>query len=180
MVHGRRYKKYEGKSGLFGTVGVASAFTFVATLSVIFRIFDIDFIGLAAWGYWLYIPAFFIWIGAISTFVRDRQYQKQVLALFQNYPDGSRIKVEQIGQEVGVDDDSVLRVLMDLRTDNKINYHFDYSNGEIIVGVKSITVQITPTASVEKTLAKGSKFCVYCGKQVPLEALFCPNCGSSL
>ncbi|MCG3219972.1 MAG: hypothetical protein H7641_01205, partial [Candidatus Heimdallarchaeota archaeon] len=58
MTQDRYYQKKDYK-GDFSAFGAAIAFTIVGVFSLIFRAYNIDFIGLAWWGYWLFIPAFF-------------------------------------------------------------------------------------------------------------------------
>ncbi len=56
----KKERRYQGRSEYLGAFGVAGVFTFVGILSIIFNFVPFDFIGLSGWGYWLFIPAFFI------------------------------------------------------------------------------------------------------------------------
>ena len=73
-----RFYYKESYEAAIGTFVVAIVFIFVAVLSLFFRAFEIDFIGLAWWGFWLFIPAFFIFIGGFEQLYRNYKYKKIV------------------------------------------------------------------------------------------------------
>ena len=71
-------KKYEAA---IETLGVGFVFLFVAILSLFFRAFNINFIGLNSWGLWLFIPAFFIILGGVQQYSTNEKFQKSVKVL---------------------------------------------------------------------------------------------------
>jgi hypothetical protein len=69
-------QKYEAAIGTFAT-GIV--FLFVAILSLVLRYFpSFDLIGLSYWGVWLFIPAFFIFIGGFSQLYTNSKFKKAV------------------------------------------------------------------------------------------------------
>ena len=72
-------RRYEGSNQYLGAFGLGAVFIAVGILSIIFAIFKIDFIGLRTWGFYLFIPAFFIIIGGISTFAKVKRLKREVL-----------------------------------------------------------------------------------------------------
>ncbi|MHA2309673.1 MAG: zinc ribbon domain-containing protein [Candidatus Heimdallarchaeaceae archaeon] len=72
MADNRQYtkKQYTGNWSAFGTGAV---FALVGIIGIILRVTGTDFIGLASWGYYMFIPAFFIILGGISGLLTDRR-----------------------------------------------------------------------------------------------------------
>ncbi|MHA2325789.1 MAG: zinc ribbon domain-containing protein [Promethearchaeota archaeon] len=180
-----RYYYKESYEAAIGTFATAIVFLFVAILSLFFRAFNIEFIGLASWGFWLFIPAFFIFIGGFQQLYRNYKYQQVVKnALIQRNYEGEH-KLEHIALEIGMKPKDILRVLVDLRNKGLVQYSFSPETGKIILG-KGITYSpaneyIAPTKKLDAPLpTKGKNFCVYCGHQVETSGVFCPNCGSKL
>jgi hypothetical protein len=154
-------------------------------LSLFFRAFGIDFIGLAWWGFWLFIPAFFIFIGGFQQLYRNYKYQQVVKnALSQRNYEGTH-KLEHIALEIGMKPKDILRVLIDLRNKGIVQYSFSPETGQIILG-KGITYApatdyVPPSKKLESPLpTEGKNFCVYCGHKIDVSGNFCPNCGSKL
>ena len=65
-------KKYEAA---IETLGVGFVFLFVAILSLFFIAFGVPFIGLRSWGYWLFIPAFFIILAGVQQYYTNNKFQ---------------------------------------------------------------------------------------------------------
>jgi hypothetical protein len=174
MKSGRRY---EGSSDYFGAFGVATAFTFVGIIAIVFLIFHIDFISLRSWGYYLFIPAFFIWIGGISSYVRQKRLRAEVLAVLENYQSGPLI-IENLAEELVMERPSLMRLLLDLRVERLIKFRVDSKSGEIILGEtftpSIIDAKVTPITTTDTI------FCPQCGVRISAESMFCPNCGSSI
>jgi len=180
----RFYKKekYEASIGAF-VLGIV--FVFIGVLALIFMRFGINFIGLRFWGYWLFIPAFFIFIGGFRQIYVNNQYKSAVKnAIVQRNKRGTH-KLEHIAKEIGIESNIVLRVLLDLRNEGFVKYMFNPDTGEIILGE---SVSYTPSEEfeapgkeVEAELPTVEKsFCVFCGQKLEVDAKFCPSCGSKL
>ncbi|MFX0027629.1 MAG: hypothetical protein ACFE8B_00345 [Candidatus Hermodarchaeota archaeon] len=180
-----RYYYKESYEAAIGTFATAMVFLFVAILSLFFKAFDIDFIGLKDWGYWLFIPAFFIFIGGFEQLYRNIKYKKLVKsALAQRNFEGTH-KLEHIALEIGMRPKDILRVLIDLRTKGIVKYSFNSETGQIILG-QGITYNqaneyVAPQKKLDSPLtAEEKNFCVYCGHKIEAKGSFCPNCGSKL
>ena len=175
-------KKYEAA---IETLAVGLVFLFVAILSLFFLAFDLNFIGLKSWGYWLFIPAFFIILGGFSQYNTNMKFQKSIkVALLDRGNQGTH-KLEDIALEVGIKPKDVLQVLIDLRQKGIVSYRFNSDTGEIILGEKVAYVKsedyVVPPKKLEEPLeTKGKAYCVYCGYQLPKEGNFCENCGSKI
>ncbi len=180
-----RYYYKESYEAAIGTFAVAIVFLFVAILSLFFLNFNIHFIGLAYWGYWLFIPAFFIFIGGFEQLYRNYKYKQVVKnALAQRNFQGT-YKLEHIALEIGMKPSILLRVLLDLRNQGIVQYSFDAESGKIILGqtitYKQATEYIAPPKKIEEPLpTEGKNYCVYCGHKIESGGNFCPNCGSKL
>jgi len=180
-----RYYYKESYEAAIGTFAVAIVFLFVAILSLLFITFEINFIGLRSWGFFLFIPAFFIFIGGFEQLYRNYKYKQVVKnALAQRNFQGT-YKLEYIALEIGMKPKVLLRVLLDLRNKGIIKYSFDAETGQIILG-QPITYQpateyVPPAKKLETPLpTEGKKYCVYCGHKIEAGGNFCPNCGSNL
>lgn len=182
-----RYRYYykEKYEAAIGTFAVAIVFVFVASLSLVFMAFNIEFIGLAGWGFWLFIPAFFIFIGGFNQLYTNYKYKQLVKnALAQRNFEGI-YKLEHIALEIGMRPRDLLRVLLDLRNRGIVQYSFNSDTGEIILGKRISYTQAKEFSPPEKKLdaplqTEGKNFCVYCGHKLEARAAFCPNCGSKL
>ncbi len=182
-----RYRYYykETYEAAIGTFAVAIVFLFVAILSLFFRAYNINFIGLDNWGYWMFIPAFFIFIGGFEQLYRNYKYKQVVKnAVIQRNFQGT-YKLEHIALEIGMKPNVLLRVLADLRNRGEIKYSFDADSGQIILGqtitYSPATEYIPPPKKISEPLpTEGKNYCVYCGHKLEAEGNFCPNCGSKL
>ncbi|MFX0188848.1 MAG: zinc-ribbon domain-containing protein [Candidatus Hodarchaeota archaeon] len=180
-----RYYYKESYEAAIGTFAVAIVFIFVAVLSLFFRAFEIDFIGLAGWGFWLFIPAFFIFIGGFEQLHRNYKYKKIVKNAVATRNFQGTYKLEHIALEIGMKPSVLLRVLLDLRNKGVIKYRFDAETGQIILGqpitYTPATEYISPPKKLDAPLpTEGKNYCVYCGHKLETTANFCPNCGSNL
>jgi hypothetical protein len=174
MKSGRRY---EGSSDYLGAFGLATVFTFVGILAIVFLIFHIDFISLRSWGYYLFIPAFFIWIGGISSYIRQKRLRAEVLAVLENYQSGP-LNIENFAEELVMERPSLMRLLLDLRVERLIKFRVDSKSGEIILG-ESFTPSAVETP-IELVPSIKTIFCPQCGVKISADSMFCPNCGSSI
>lgn len=184
MGEQRYYSKgrYEASIGAF-VIGII--FLFVALISLLFMRLNINFLGLRYWGYWMIIPAFFLFIAGFHQVYINRKYKRSVKnALSQRGNKGTH-KLEHIAIEIGIEPKDLLRVLLDLRNKEIIKYKFNPDTGEVILGE---SVSYLPS---EKYIPSRKKqdyyptieeesFCVYCGQKLEGEAKFCPVCGSKL
>ncbi|MFX1573486.1 MAG: zinc ribbon domain-containing protein [Promethearchaeota archaeon] len=180
-----RYYYKESYEASIGTFACGCVFLFVAILSLVLRAVGSNFLTLSAWGYWMFIPAFFIFIGGFQQLWRNITYKKVVKnALAQRNFEGTH-KLEHIALEIGMRPKDILRVLVDLRNKGIVQYSFNSDSGEIILG-KGITYTqasgyVPPTKNLEAPIPTEDKnFCVYCGYKLEMKASFCPNCGSKL
>ncbi len=180
-----RYYYKEDYTSAIGTFATGIVFLFVAILSLFFRTYNVEFIGLASWGYWLFIPAFFIFIGGFTQIYRNYKYQQVVKsALIQRNFTGTH-KLEHIALEIGMRPKDILRVLQDLRRKGIAKYSFNSESGEIILGQVITYSQANEYVPPAKKLAnplpsEGKHYCVYCGHKIEISGGFCPNCGSKL
>lgn len=175
-------KKYEAA---IETFAVGLVFLFVAILSLFFIAFNINFIGLSAWGYWLFIPAFFIMLGGFSQYYTNMKFQRAIKVAILDRGNQGTHKLEDIALEVGIKPKDVLQVLIDLRSKGLVSYRFNSETGEIILGEKVAYMKsedyVVPPKKLEEPLeTKGKAYCVYCGHQLPKEGNFCENCGSKI
>lgn len=185
-----RKEKYESAIGAFG---IGLVFLFVAILSLLFLALDINFIGLSGWGYWMFIPAFFIILGGFSQLYTNYKYKKDVRSALADRNYQGTHKLENLALEVGIKPSDLLQILIDLRQSGELRYKFNPESGEIVLGqqiqyqpspefkpqkqVKEVEEE--PAAPTRKVSSK-KNFCPYCGHQIREEAKFCENCGSEL
>ena len=167
------------------TFGTGLVFLFVAIMSLVFRAINFDLIGLSSWGYWLFIPAFFITIGGFTQISTNIQFQKAVRVAILDRGNQGAHKLEDIALEVGIKPKVVLRVLIDLRQKGVISYRFNSETGEIILGENVVYAPVDNYIAPPKNLAEplsteGKSYCVYCGQQLRKGSLFCENCGSKI
>jgi hypothetical protein len=187
----RHYKdeKYESALGAFG---LGMVFIFVGILALIFLALDINFMGLKHWGYWLFIPAFFITLGGINQLYTNYQYKKAVKAAVAERNYQGTHKLEDIALEVGIKPSDILQVLVHLREKGEIRYKFNPETGEIMLGQqvryepvekftnKTQTSKREEPEEEEVAISVKKKYCPYCGHSLREGANFCENCGSEL
>lgn len=179
-----RYYRKEDYEAAISTFAVATVFTFVGILALVFNAINIDFIGIRFWGYFMFIPAFFIYIGAFEQLYTNYKYKKAVKAAVNARGSGT-YKLEDIALEVGIKPKDLLRVLIDLRENGDVVYRFDSDTGNIQLG-KSVeykqAMQYTgsPKDQSKEVISEEKNYCVYCGHKLNGKVSFCPNCGSKL
>ena len=154
-------------------------------MSLVFIAIDFDLIGLSSWGYWFFIPAFFITIGGFQQIYTNIQFQKAVRVAILDRSNQGAHKLEDIALEVGLKPKDVLRVLIDLRQKGVISYRFNSETGEIILGENIVYAPVDNYIAPPKNLAEplsteGKSYCVYCGQDLREGAVFCENCGSKI
>lgn len=179
-------REYAGNHAAFGT-GVM--FLFIGTISLILRTMNVDFIGLSSWGFWLFIPAFFILIGAVGQLSTDRRIRQDVEAAMRQRGSG-RFLLDEIAADAGVKRRFLLRVLMDLRTMGHLTYRYDDQTGEIIVGEQVLYQQAPEYLPLSnrkepatiQAVQKERLYCIFCGQifEPNIEIKYCPNCGSQI
>ena len=175
--HFVRARKYQGSSEWMGAIGLATVFTIVGILAIVFWFFDIDFIGLKWWGYWLFIPAFFIYIGGISTYISQDRLKRETLAALDSYSSGP-VDVDTLAKDLMMERASLMRLLIDLRTERGVKFRVDSKSGAIILGESFTPAPVE--AAVPTEAPTDAVFCPQCGVRMPAESVFCPNCGASL
>lgn len=180
-----RYYNKESYETALGTLVTGIIFLFFACLSLVFRAFDFEFIGLKDWGYWLFIPAFFIFLGGFQQLYRNSKYKSLVKNALANRNFEGTHKLEHIALEIGMRPKDILRVLVDLRNKGVVQYSFSPETGQIILGQKIVYKQaneyIAPTKKLQAPIPTVDKnYCVYCGHKLEASGGFCPNCGSKL
>ena len=184
MTKDRYYtkKQYTGNWSAFGT---AAIFALVGILGIVFHYTDIMFIGLRYWGYYMFIPAFFIFIGGISGILTDKRLRQTVLVTAQSKGNSS-VNLEALSTETNIRANDILRILLDLRNTGLVKYRYDTANGEVVFG-ESVSYQQAPQfegAMTKRQAADvdiaGATYCPYCGHKPPAGAQFCENCGSKL
>ncbi len=166
-------RNYKGRSDYLGAFGVAIAFTIVGILGVAFLVLDINFIGLKSWGYYLFIPAFFIWIGGFVSYFQQKQLEKEALAALDSYQSGT-VTIETLMQDLMLKRDDLMRLLIELRTQGQIKFRIDSKSGDVIFG-ESFAPPISQPS--EPTPAK-TMYCPQCGVKIDVQSTFCSNCGS--
>jgi uncharacterized membrane protein len=181
-----RYYQKQKYEAAIGSFAVATVFIFVGILALIFLRFGIGFIGLQYWGYYMFIPAFFILLGAFNQVYTNSKYKKAVLRAITDRQNQGTYKLEHIALEVGIKPKNLLRVLADLRQKGKIMYRFNADTGEIELGQTIQYVRseeyISPAKKLQTPVivSEPKNFCVYCGYAIDRAAKFCPSCGSKL
>lgn len=173
-------QKYEAAIGTFAT-GIV--FLFVAILSLVLNAINYSFIGLEYWGIFMFIPAFFIFIGGFSQQYTNTKFKKAVKNAILDRGQSS-FNLEDLALEVGIKPKDVLRVLLDLRAKGEIKYRFNSDTGEVILGED---VSYTPVENFQapKKLdsalpSEGKNYCVYCGNKIREGSQYCAFCGSKL
>lgn len=180
----RHYRKtwYQSGVGFWGIFGVAIVFTLVGVISIILAVLRmlgllpgfLDIIGLSYWGYWMLVPAFFIWLGGIQNYIRASRIRREVLAAALNY-EGKKIPLATLCGELGRTQVEVMRVLVDLRTKGDLRYRYDTGSGELEIGEELPADYHKPAEPV-----KDKPFCPHCGNPVTQNFNFCISCGSEL
>ncbi|TFG10355.1 hypothetical protein EU534_01105 [Candidatus Heimdallarchaeota archaeon] len=180
-----RYYYKKNYTGNMSTFGTAIVFTIVGILALVFNAYNINFIGLRSWGYWLFIPAFFIYIGGFSALYWDKRMRDTVFGATLNRK--GKVTLENLAQETGIKPNNMLRILVDLRTRKGIQYSYDGESGAINFGEevtydKSAEFQSPlPKKQAEVIFPTGeASFCPYCGHKPPAGSKFCESCGSKL
>ncbi len=180
----RQYEKRE-YVGTNSSLGCGMVFVGVGIVSLVFSSLGIDFLGLRSWGYWLFIPAFFMLIGTVGSKSTDKRVRRDVLAVVQARKAG-RFSLDEIAADAGVKRSHLLRVLMDLRGEGLVSYKYDSQTGEIILG-EGVQYQQAPGFELAKKgeqptpqAASERKYCIFCGQMLDASPRFCPNCGSQL
>jgi len=184
MVKDRYYSKEKYEAPM-ETFGVGIVFIIVAVISLVLNSLNLDIIGLSYWGYWLFIPAFFIMIGGFTQINTNRKFQKAVRVALMDRDFQGNHKLEDIALEVGIKPKDVLRVLVDLRDKGFVKYKFNSNTGEIELGTgveyKVSTDFIPPPKKILAPIpTHNQSYCVYCGQQLRENAQFCENCGSKI
>ena len=184
MSHDRYYhkKNYKGDLSAFGA---AIAFTVVGIISIVFMYVPGDFIGISTWGYWLFIPAFFSFIGGFSSIYWDRRMRNSVYAATVNRQ--GNVNVNSLSQELGIKPNQMLRILVDLRVRRGIKYSYDTSTGELVFGegikydqAAEFTAPMSKKQAAVVFPTAEASYCPYCGHKPPAGSQFCENCGSKL
>jgi hypothetical protein len=179
-----RYYSKEKYEAPMETFGVAIAFIIVGIISLLLNSLNIDFIGLRYWGYWLFIPAFFISIGGFTQIRTNNKFKKAIRVAIRDRDFKGNHKLEDIALEVGIKPKEVLRVLIDLREQGFVKYKFNAETGEIELGqgieYKQSDAFVPPPKKIEAPLPKKGNYCVYCGHKLRENARYCENCGSEL
>ncbi|MHA1803865.1 MAG: zinc-ribbon domain-containing protein [Promethearchaeota archaeon] len=180
-----RYYEHEKYEPVVGTFATASVFTFVGIISLIFLRLNIDFLSLRHWGYWMLIPAFFIFIGGFRQLYTNNQYKKALLATLMDRNMEGTHELEKIAQEVGLEPKVVLQILMSLREKGLIKYRFNSESGEIILGESTRYRPVEERVSTRKAKSASitpmeKNYCIYCGQPLNQGARFCEYCGSEV
>lgn len=180
-----RYYYKKSYKGRFSLSGSGLFFIILGTLSIIFRYTNIDFLGLSRWRYWLFVPGFLSLSGAIGQYMNDKRMRDCVLSTIKSY-NYTSVKVETLAHETSINESNLLRVLMDLRMKEKINYRYDPDNGKILLGQSSNyhpapKFNEVPRKHQAKHIRPAENaYCPYCGHVNTDTAQFCVNCGSKL
>ncbi|MEX2728841.1 MAG: hypothetical protein Q6353_016410, partial [Candidatus Sigynarchaeum springense] len=184
MSYDRRHYEKREYEGTNSSLGCGLVFLGIGIVSLVFSSLRIDFLSLNTWGYWLFIPAFFMLIGAINNRSTDKRIRRDVLAAVQARKTG-RFSLEEIAADAGVKRSHLLRVLMDLRAEALVSYKYDSQTGEIILGEGMQYQQAPGFEPVKKgeqnalQTSEERKYCIFCGQMLDAnqQVKFCPNCG---
>jgi len=182
--HKNRYYQKDSYEAPMEVFGCAFGFIFVGVLSLVFLALNVSFMGLSGWGYWLFIPAFFMCIGGFNQISINARYKKAVKGAILNRGSQGAHKLEHIALEVGIKPKDLLRVLQDLRNSGDVRYRFNSDTGVIELGqtvqYNQASEYVRPAKKIEERLPAEGKYCVYCGHSFDQDAQFCPSCGSKI
>ncbi|MHA1688093.1 MAG: zinc-ribbon domain-containing protein [Promethearchaeota archaeon] len=180
-----RYYEHEKYEPVIGTFATASVFTFVGIISLIFMRLNVNFLSLRYWGYWMLIPAFFIYIGGFRQLYTNKKYKKALLATLMDRNMEGTHKLEEIAQEVGLKPKDALQIFMNLREKGLVKYRFNSKSGEIILGestqYRPVEEYISARGAKSPSITSmEKKCCIYCGQPLKQGARFCEYCGSEV
>lgn len=167
-------RKYEGASAITAGYGTAIVSTIFGIAAIMLTITNTSFLGIEWWGWCSLFIALIAWPQTIGGAVRYNRLKKEVLATLINHPSNRR-NIEELAEDVFMDRASLMRLLIDLRADENLQFRVDSKTGEVILGEIWTPIQIeSDDVQVE------TKFCPHCGEPIPGDAAFCPNCGASV
>ncbi len=143
--------KYEA---VIGGLVLSLIFLGVATISALMGTFGYTdtFMSLHTWGFWMFIPGFFIMLGVFNQFYTNRNYQIAVHNAIRERGNKGNYKLEDLSLEIGIRPGDILKVLLDLRNKGLIRYRFNPSTGEIQLGESVDYVQSEEYTSPPRTI----------------------------
>ncbi len=181
---GREKIEY-GRKPYITSLGVAFVFTFIAILSIVFNSLRIMFLGLAWWGFWMFIPAFFLYIAAVEEYLKIKRAVEQVLSFIKAY-DGD-VNLDKLSSELNLDYFDVKAIVADLISKEKIEARIEASTGELIfdkdINKNKVGLLNSNSDSGIKSAEENMSniiFCPHCKASINNSLVFCPFCGERI
>ncbi|WEU40890.1 MAG: PCI domain-containing protein [Candidatus Odinarchaeum yellowstonii] len=113
------------------TLGSAVIFTFIGVLSLVFNLLGIMFLGLAWWGFWMFIPAFFLYISAAESYIKNKRAEEYVVRIIKAY-DGD-IYLDKLASELNLAYSDVKAIVVDAISKGKIKARIEASTSKLIL-----------------------------------------------
>ncbi|MEM2109659.1 MAG: PCI domain-containing protein, partial [Candidatus Odinarchaeota archaeon] len=112
------------------TLGVAIVFTIIGVLSIVFGLLQILFLGLAWWGFWLFIPAFFLYIAAAESYFKSRRAFEQIVNSIKAY---DSVSLDKLSAELNMEYSDVKAIVIEAIGKGEIKGRIEASTGRLIL-----------------------------------------------
>ena len=127
-----RIKDYVYNLTSLAFISTAIGLLAIGVISLILKIFKIDFIGLMYWGLILFIPAFTIIYATARQYIINKRIKSDILKSIIDRKE-NQYNIEKIAIETGIKLGDLLYILSDLRSEGRISYEFNPENKSLQV-----------------------------------------------
>ncbi|MFX1294414.1 MAG: zinc ribbon domain-containing protein [Promethearchaeota archaeon] len=109
---------------------------------------------------------------SIGLYYQNTRLQQKVIKSVVSGDYGSKVSLDEISADFGLNSGDMRRLLTDLRIAGELKVSFDSRTGEVIF----------PTIGgyAFQETSNGSMYCSYCGLQLSKDSGYCPSCGANL